>query len=259
MPKRESAPLGAPCWIELFTSDPSKSRSFYGGLFGWTAEDAGAEFGGYITFHKDASKVAGCMRSDGSTGVADQWSLYLATDDAKATEESAAANGAQVIVPAMEVMDLGSMVVLADVGHASVGGWQAGVHKGFELIAEPGAPAWFELHTRDYEASIEFYRTVFGWDTHVASDSPEFRYTTFGRDGEGDGPLAGVMDAGSYLPEGLPAQWWIYFAVEDTDATLTKVADLGGTVVIPAEDTPFGRLATVADTTGAQFRVVAEG
>jgi predicted enzyme related to lactoylglutathione lyase len=33
--------------------------------------------------------------------------------------------------------------------------------------------------------------------------------------------------------------------------------DLGGTVVMPAEDTPYGRLAGVADPTGAQLQIVA--
>ena len=62
MPKRDSAPIGAPCWVDLFTSDPDKSRAFYGELFGWTAEDAGEEYGGYINFSKDGVPVAGCMQ-----------------------------------------------------------------------------------------------------------------------------------------------------------------------------------------------------
>ena len=59
MPQREEAPIGAPCWIDLFTSDPDKSRSFYGELFGWTSQEAGEEYGGYINFSKDGVPVAG--------------------------------------------------------------------------------------------------------------------------------------------------------------------------------------------------------
>ena len=47
MPARESAPVGAPCWIDLMTSDTQRSREFYGELFGWDAEEPNAEFGGY--------------------------------------------------------------------------------------------------------------------------------------------------------------------------------------------------------------------
>ena len=36
----------------------------------------------------------------------------------------------------------------------------------------------------------------------------------------------------------------------DTDAALARVVDLGGSIVTPAQDTPYGRLATAADPTG---------
>ncbi|TMK52071.1 MAG: VOC family protein, partial [Actinobacteria bacterium] len=81
-----------------------------------------------------------------------------------------------------------------------------------------------------------------------------FRYTTLG---EGESQLAGIMDASAFLPEGVPAHWSIYFGVEDADAALAKITELGGSIVRPAEDTPYGRLATATDPTGAQFKLVA--
>jgi predicted enzyme related to lactoylglutathione lyase len=252
VPKRDSAPTGAPCWIELFTSDTDKGRAFYGELFGWTSEQTGEEYGGYINFFKDGISVGGCMRNDGSTGMPNLWSVYLATDDAQKVGEAAPAHGGEVIVPAMEVGDLGSMVVVSDAGGAAIGGWQPGLNKGFGLVDEPGSPSWCELHTRDYDASVRFYEDVFKWDAHPVSDSPEFRYTTLG---EGDDALAGIMDATGFMPEGVPASWSIYFGTADVDGTLAKVADLGGATVTPAEDTPYGRLATCTDSTGALFKL----
>jgi predicted enzyme related to lactoylglutathione lyase len=254
VPFRESAPLGAPCWIDLFTSDPDKAREFYGRLFGWTSESAGDEYGGYINFSKDGRQVAGCMRNDGSAGMPDVWSVYLAVADAEATVADATARGAQVIVPAMPVGPLGTMAVLIDTGHAAIGLWQPGLHKGFAVMAEAGAASWFELHTRDYDTAVNFYRDVFNWDTHVASDAPDFRYTTFG---EGDAALAGIMDASAFLPEGVPAHWQIYFGVDDTDAALAKIVELGGAIEMDAADSLYGRLAQAADPTGAMFRIVA--
>jgi uncharacterized protein len=253
MPKRDTAPIGAPCWIDLFTTDPETSRAFYTRLFGWTAEEPDEEHGGYFNFMKDGVHVAGCMRNDGQQGMPDVWSVYLATDNAKETVAAAEANGGGVIVPATEVSELGSFAVVTDAGQAMIGMWQPGVHKGFQVLNEPGAPAWFQLNTRDYDASVRFYRDVFGWDTHVMSDTPEFRYTTLG---EGDTALAGIMDAGGFLPEGVPAHWSIIFAVENTDAALANVVDLGGSVVGAAEDTPYGRLAQAADPTGARFDII---
>ncbi|GAC1372641.1 MAG: VOC family protein [Actinomycetota bacterium] len=254
MPHRDAAPVGAPCWVDLFSSDPDKSRDFYGQLFGWTSEATGEEYGGYINFSKDGHLVAGCMRNDGQAGTPDVWSIYLATDDAQATTGAAVAGGGGVLVDVMKVMDLGSMAVVTDPGQAAIGVWQPGRHQGFGYFAEPGTPTWFELHTRDYEASIKFYQDVFHWDAHTQGDTPELRYTTLG---EGQGMLAGIMDASAFLPEGVPASWSVYFGVQDTDAALAKIVQLGGSVVTAAQDTPYGRLAEAADPTGAHFKLVA--
>jgi predicted enzyme related to lactoylglutathione lyase len=65
------------------------------------------------------------------------------------------------------------------------------------------------------------------------------------------------MDAAAFLPDGVPAHWSIYFGVDDADSALAKIVDLGGAIIRPAEDTPFGRLAQAADPTGALFKLVA--
>ncbi len=254
MPKRDSAPIGAPCWVDLFTSDPDRARAFYSEIFGWTSESAGEEYGGYFNFAKDGIAVAGGMRNDGQAGTPDGWSIYLATDDAERVTKEAVANGGEVIVPAVDVMELGTMAVVSDPGRASIGAWKPGQHKGFGVFAEPGAPSWFELHTREYDKSVQFYRDVFEWKTQVAGDSPEFRYTTLGE--EGQEQLAGIMDASAWLPAGTPGAWSVYFGVENADGTLEAITKLGGKVVAAAEDTPYGRLAQAADPTGALFKLV---
>lgn len=255
MPAPDITTPGAPMWIDLFTSDTGKAEAFYGGLFGWTFESAGEEFGGYITVSKDDKLVAGCMKNDASQDTPDMWSLYLKTDDARKIESLAVENGGQVYASAMDVAELGTMTLIADVGGAAIGAWQPGTHKGFDVVGEPGTPSWFELHTRDYDKTIDFYQNVFKWNTKPESDTPEFRYMMLiAADGTG---LAGVMDASAFMPEGVPAAWSIYFGVDDTDAALKRVVELGGTIIEGAEDTPYGRLARAADTTGTQFKLVA--
>lgn len=254
MPARSTAPIGAPCWIDLMSSDTARTEQFYGELFGWTAEEPDEAFGGYFNFRKDGTRVSGCMRNDPASGMPDLWSTYLAVSDAAKTAEAATTHGGQVLVEAMEVGDYGSMAVLTDPGGATIGAWQPASHAGFGVLDEAGTPGWFELQTRDYDRVIEFYRTVFGWDTHVVSDTADFRYTVLV---SGEAWLAGVMDATGFLPDGVPAHWSVYFGVDDADATLERVKALGGSVVTAAEDSPYGRLATATDATGAQFKLVA--
>ena len=246
---------GSPCWIDLMTSDTEKAKSFYNALFGWTYETGDEEkYGGYITASKDGKLVAGIMQKQEDMGaMPDLWSTYLRTDDIKATTEAAAANGGQVFMEPMEVPEQGAMAMYGDSSGASIGAWQFGEMKGYQVAAEPGTPAWHELLSKDYDSAVSFYQNVFGWETDVMSDTPEFRYTTLG---SGDDAKAGIMDAAGFLPEQVPSMWSVYFAVEDTDATVEKAVGLGATVTQPAEDTPFGRLATLSDPTGATFKVI---
>jgi predicted enzyme related to lactoylglutathione lyase len=81
---------GAPCWIDLFSSDTARAKDFYGQLLGWQTMDPGPEYGGYFLFQKDGKVVAGCMRNDGEQGVPDAWTVYLNTDDADRTAADAA-------------------------------------------------------------------------------------------------------------------------------------------------------------------------
>jgi hypothetical protein len=246
--------VGAPCWIDLYSSDTDKATEFYGKIFGWSTESAGADFGGYFTFLKDGKHIGGGMENDGTQGYPDMWTVYLMTDDVDRTVKDAAATGGEVRLEPMDVGQNGRMAMIGDPGQAVVGVWQPGNQKGFELRNETAAPSWFELHTRKYDASVDFYRDVFGWETHTMSDTPDFRYTTLG---EGDDALAGIFDASKDLPEGAPSAWSVYFGVDDVDAALDQVEQLGGKVVRAAEDTPYGRLATAADPTGTQFKLVA--
>ncbi|MCZ7590014.1 MAG: VOC family protein [Gaiella sp.] len=245
---------GAPCWIDLYSSDTDKAIAFYRELFGWSAEPPQEEFGGYFTFTKDGKHVAGCMRNDGEYGLPDSWGVHLMTGDVETVAAAAPKSGGSVEFGPMVVGENGTSAMLRDPGGAGVGAWQPNQQKGFEVTGEIGTPAWFELHTRAYEPTVAFYRDVFGWDTHVMSDTDEFRYTTLG---EGEGQLAGIMDDSPH-PGDEPAHWAVYFAVADADAAIERVIELGGSVVRPAEDTPYGRLATVTDATGTQLRIVAD-
>jgi uncharacterized protein len=252
VPVRNSAPLGAPCWIDLSTSDVDRAKQFYGSVFGWTFEDAGPEYGGYINAFKDGQPVAGLMYNDPQWNSPDRWSIYLHTADVKATFDAATAAGATSWVEPMEVMDKGWMAVLTDPAGACFGLWQPAGHSGFEVVREAGAPVYFSLMTRGYGKALDFYREVFGWQTKTVADTDEFRYSTASFDGD---ELLGVMDGTSDLPEGVPSHWDFFLGADDVDKTVQLILDNGGSVIRGAEDTPYGRLAAVADPTGAGFNL----
>ena len=58
--RRMTVPLpGVPNWVDLATADLDEAIRFYTGMFGWSAEVSGAEFGGYTTFLLNGLPVAG--------------------------------------------------------------------------------------------------------------------------------------------------------------------------------------------------------
>lgn len=253
MSTRNTAPLGAPCWVDLPSSDPERTRAFYGGLFGWTFEASDAGDGDYINCLLDGSRVAGVVRKGPGSEAPERWITYFASADAQATADLADESGGQAALAPMEIGSMGTVAMLVDPGGATAGVWQAGQHTGFGRLDEPGTPVWLELTTRNYRASVLFYETVFDWTTKVESDTEEFQYTTAEFDGI---PLAGIMDGTIDLAEDSPARWEVYFGTENVDRTVALAESLGGRIVDEAEDSPYGRFATLADPAGAEFKVM---
>ena len=252
MSERDNVPQGAVSWLDLWTSDVEGSRSFYSELFGWEAWEPSAEFGGYWMFARAGQPVAGGMGDMGDTPADNTWKIYVACDDINVSVAAAEALGAQVFAPVAQVGDLGIQAVLADATGATMGLWQPLSFKGFSTTDEHGAPCWFELYARDYHAAVNFYTSVFGLAANVMMDTDEFRYSTLM---VGEHEVAGVFDASSRLGEGERSHWVVYWQVDDVSAATQRVAQLGGSVIDGPADSPYGSIATVADPSGAVFKL----
>jgi predicted enzyme related to lactoylglutathione lyase len=113
---------------------------------------------------------------------------------------------------------------------------------------EPGTPCWVELSgTPDVEASEAFYRELFGWEMPELESSSELggyrRAKLHGRD------VAGVSPR---MEDGQPTVWATYVSVADAAATLGRVGDLGGRVVVePMDVRGLGTMAVFTDPEGA--------
>ena len=244
---------GAPIWIDLSTPDTEGAKKFYSELFGWEFTDTGEDFGHYQMITKDGLPVGGAMSSemgDGSAPTA--WGVYLRSEDNAATVQAVKDNGGQVLFDAMPVGELGSMAIYTDPSGAAIGSWEVKEFAGFETPQTQGTPVWFELMSTDYDAVAPFYERVFGWTlSPMDPDDTSFRYSTFG---EGPEASAGLCDAKNFIGDS-PSFWRIYLAVDDTDAAVAKITELGGKLLDGPEDSPFGRFATVADPQGAMFQI----
>jgi predicted enzyme related to lactoylglutathione lyase len=59
------------------------------------------------------------------------------------------------------------------------------------------------------------------------------------------------------VPEQVPSHWMSYITVDDVDALLGKVTELGGQVLFGPMDIPkVGRFVTIMDPTGAAVSLI---
>lgn len=117
---------------------------------------------------------------------------------------------------------------------------------------DPGSFCWFELATTDQTAAKKFYTSLFGWSVSDFPMGPGSRYSIFQVEGQ-DAAAAFTIQ-----PEhrGMPPNWTLYVAVENADYAVQQAVSAGGKAVVPTFDvTDAGRMAVLADPTGAVFAV----
>jgi predicted enzyme related to lactoylglutathione lyase len=121
-------------------------------------------------------------------------------------------------------------------------------------IPNAGEICWRELRTKDLAAAQEFYSKLFGWTLEQSKVAPEMDYKEIILNGTAQGGMMGMNDA-EWGP--MPSHWANYIAVDDADATAEKITENGGQVQVPPFDAPgVGRMAIVADPSGAQFAII---
>jgi uncharacterized protein len=238
--------------VDVSVDDVPKAIAFYQALFGWDIELGGPEVGGYSIAHSGGRIVAAISPKMAGPDAPTVWTTYLATDDTDATAAKVKGAGGQVLAGPMDVMEEGRMAVAMDPAGAVFGLWQGERTTGLQVANEPGSLVWSEQMSRDLGASQAFYQAVFGYG-HQDMSSDGFKYATLM---VGDHEVGGIGEYPAGTPAEVPAAWATYFAVTDTDAAMAKVTELGGSVVRPAEDTPFGRIGAVADNQGAVFSLI---
>ena len=246
-------PDGTPCWVDLGASDIPKAISFYASQFGWDIEPGGPEVGGYSLARLDGRLVAAVGPIMGPPGTPAAWTTYFASADADATATAIISAGGQIAMGPMDVMDQGRLVVASDVTGAVFGVWQGRNHTGAQVANVPGAFTWSEHMSRDFEGAKAFYAAVFGYEYGDMS-SDGFSYATLLINGQQVVGGIGAFPAGQDAAH--PASWSVYFGAADTDKSVDTATGNGGRVIRPATDSPYGRMAVVADPEGAVFSLI---
>lgn len=240
------ARAGMPYWIDLNTPDPRRAAAFYQGLLGWSVaeEQAGS---GYLIARKAGLPVAGLLTA---TDEAATWVTYFLVDHLGDAAHRVVELGGRVLTDPAPAQ-LGDMQVMADPAGALIGLVEPRGEEAFVAAGEPGCAVWHELSTTSgFDDCVQFYEELFGWQAAVIGGAGTAlpAYATLLAD---SAPFAGLRDAQGQFPPGTPAFWQTFLGVASVDAAATRVAGLGGEVILGPVDAEFGRLLVVADPTGA--------
>jgi predicted enzyme related to lactoylglutathione lyase len=257
MPTRDEAwPAGTPNWVDLSADDPNAAAEFYSQLLGWTVDAAPDDAQGYRIATQDGRPAAG-IGPKPMPEMPSNWATYIATDDADKTAEAIKAAGGSLHMEPFDVEtstgNHGRMFFGTAPDESTFGVWQAGDHIGANIVNEAGTLSWNELHSRDLDSAKKFYGDVFGYSFDDMS-SDDFTYFIFKRSSDNEG--VGGMGTADMLPEGVPSVWLTWFSVDSCDDSVAKVKELGGTVRMEPNDSPFGRMAVVEGAQGEVFGVI---
>ncbi|NVI98701.1 VOC family protein [Myxococcus sp. AM009] len=253
MPEVKTPEMGTPVWMDLMTPDLEKARAFYGPLLGWSFVVGTQDTHFYTMCQVNGLNAAGMGQKPPDLAAPSAWTLYFGVEDIDATAALVQKHGGQVGMGPMDVFDQGRLAICTDPTGAHFGLWQPLEHRGAQLEHEPGAMTWREVNTRDAAKAIAFYSALFGFEAKKLEGMGDMQYWTLHK---GKTAVGGVLQMGESWPAEVPAHWLSYFAVADADVAVRQVTELGGKVLQPPEDSPYGRLAVVADPAGATFVVI---
>jgi predicted enzyme related to lactoylglutathione lyase len=216
-------------WIP--SPDPELGRAFYSGLFGWTLEPRSQGDG----YHISSTTVYGGLVGgrEGSRPF-----LYFAADEVRDAVNAVHELGGH----AGEISEF-SEGISAD---CSYDGVEFGIFRpAGEWQPPPPSDSWgdlsyFTVPVRDAAEARAFYAAILGWEyEHDDIDAPYHH-------------VLNVIPPGGLVTEDEGTRPRAYFRVEDIEASMQRVRDLGGEVGMPIESVT-GVSTDCSDDQGIEF------
>ena len=244
-------------WRDLLTNDPAASQQFYGELFGWEFESVGdasnlRSNSAYTLIRHNGKLIGGMVDTVALNGRDDisQWVVLMSVEDLDARVASAAASGGSVVAPVTDLQDRGRLALIRDAEGALLGLLETRDGDPRDSEPEVGGFLWDELWTTDVRNAGAFYNKVAGLTADTVDiDADDETAPTYRLLKSGDTPRVGIMPNPL---DGLDPVWVSYLRVDNPAAITSRVAELGGRVIVEAGPRPIGGdVAFIAGPSGA--------
>jgi predicted enzyme related to lactoylglutathione lyase len=266
--QRRTYPAGVTSWVDTEQPDVDAALQFYGGLFGWSFEDAMPRDAPrrYVIAKLHGQQVAAIGRAGPDAHLRQPtWNTYVATEDADATTALLTELGAAVVMAPVDAGWGGRTAILRDPEGAEFRLLQARHRLGAQLTNAPGTWNFSDLHTADPARASTFYGSGFGWvftdlgygtavqvpgygDHLEATIDPDIRT----RQADAPAGFEDVIGALAPLNDAETPHWHVTFTVADRDKAAATAEKLGGSV-LARDESAWDRTATVRDPQGAVF------
>jgi hypothetical protein len=240
---------GKVIWADLVTPDLGKAKDFYGGLFGWSFQQAEGDKNFAVAL-LDGRPVAGLLQRPLAADRKHQpaWLTFIAVRDVAAAERSVKANGGKVLSAPKDYPMRGRQAVFADPDGAVFAVLASSSGDPPDMLADPGEWIWSSVLAKNPDREAGFYRALFGYEVFDQDSEDTSKHVILASD---DYARAGIHS----LPDGSPHRhphWLNFVRVEDVGAAVAKAVKLGGQILVdPRPDRQGGQLAVVADPSGA--------
>jgi hypothetical protein len=225
------------CWQGIST-DVATGTPFYSQVMGWDVADseAGAVFvgpGGAVAHIQPLMD-----------GTPAHWCTYLAVDDLDASTAAAGEQGAILVPPT--ALPAGRFSLVVTPSGAAFALYEADAADE-QAKPGPGSLHWVELHSTSVDTDLAWFQEVFGIG-HAVQQMPSGPYTVL---------QAGGANRGGVVPARTDrAVFFPWVQVADVAATVAAVRAHDGAVITDVFEEAIGRMAVVADPSGAVFGVI---
>jgi len=123
----ETTEPGRFCWLDLAATDVGRATDFYGGLFGWQAQEQIANNGSFIRMRlsdREVGSVYQLRNAQIALGMPSHWTPYIRVDDLDCVTQRVPLLGGKVIVRPFTVTGIARIALIADSVGAQVGLWE---------------------------------------------------------------------------------------------------------------------------------------
>jgi predicted enzyme related to lactoylglutathione lyase len=244
--------VGKVIWADLVTTDLESAKRFYGGLFGWTFQNATAGDREFAVALLDGQPVAGLLQRSVPSGEHKQpaWLTFIAVRDTAETDRVAVAHGGKVLSPPRDYPERGRQAILEDPQGAVFAVLQSGSGDPPDLICPIGGWIWSSLITTQPDDGAAFYQALFNYEVFPLESDDGREHLLLASDGY----ARATANSPAATAKNLNSHWLNFVRVANTAQAAKKAVALGGRVLVaPHPDRHGEMVAVVADPSGAPF------